>query len=443
MKDDAAKITQRQSRGTFVSNIKDDEPKKQVSNPRALKVIDGGRVTQDPDYVDPLEVMNREWFVIQDYGGKCVVARWIGGRLQTLSKKDFLDGLAHMRMGRKEEAIATEWFKWSKRRTFSRVEFGPGLVLPSDVLNLWTGFAINPAPGAWHLIEAHIHDVLAAGVDADYYFIIQWCAWVVQFPSLLPESALVFIGKMGAGKGFFGSLMKDIHGRHGLHAQTKDHFAGRYNDHLEYTRLCFADEAVIASRETAKLMLTRITEKSLTVEGKWRHMHEVRNYLAFIMASNPAHIINASRNERRYSVFEPSSKHAYKEEDNESRKSYFNALYEQKDAGGAAAFLDYLLNYDLGLFHPREVHETAALENQRELTSADPWRAIFEQRLGDHWPNAVDMIDVLNDWLSIPKAQQDRACEMRAGAVLAELGYITESRYDTVVKKTRRRWFKC
>ena len=48
--------------------------------------------------------------------------------------------------------------------------------LPENVLNMWRGFSVEARQGDWHLMQAHIRDVLADGDPEAERYILDWAA---------------------------------------------------------------------------------------------------------------------------------------------------------------------------------------------------------------------------------------------------------------------------
>lgn len=261
------------------------------------------------------------------------------------------------------------WLQHSHRREFHSLIFSPrdGEVVESESgdpderqLNLWRGFAVQPAPGDWSLMRAHIRDILASGDEASDSYIIRWMAWTVQNPDQPAEVALVFRGEMGTGKGVFGRMMARLFGQHGLHTGGTELISGRFNQHLADCCLLFADEILWdGDKKAESRMKVYLTEETIVIEGKGVDAAAWPNMLHVIMSSNSEWVVPAGRHERRYAVFDVSSAQRQK-------KDYFKPLFNQMDAGGLAAMLHDMLNMDLGDWHPRQDRpETAALADQK------------------------------------------------------------------------------
>src|SRR5262249_21362545 len=151
------------------------------------------------------------------------------------------------------------------------------------------------------LLREHIFEVLAAGDEDVRVYIINWLAWAVQHPNQQPETALVFIGKRGSGRGTLGNFMCRIFGNHGLHISSPHHLVGRFNAHLRQCCFLFADEAyAVADRSAESRFKGLITEATIPLEAKGRDVITVPNHLHVMLASNEDWVIPAGEIERRF-----------------------------------------------------------------------------------------------------------------------------------------------
>lgn len=334
-----------------------------------------------------LRRLNDRHTVLGNQGGKCRILEFtrrptgIRGKTREVvslqSFEDFRNRYMHMSVvvGRDKDGNNIEmpvgkwWLQNAARRQFHSLVFSPrdGEVVESESgdpderqLNLWRGFAVQPAPGDWSLMRAHIRDVLAGGDEASDRYIVRWMAWTVQNPDKPAEVALVFRGEMGTGKGVFGRMMARLFGQHGLHTGGTELISGRFNQHLADCCLLFADEILWDGDKKAEArMKVYLTEETIVIEGKGVDAAAWPNMLHVIMSSNSEWVVPAGRHERRYAVFDVSSAQRQKQR-------YFAPLFAQMEAGGLAAMLHDMLAMDLGNWHPRDDRpETAALADQK------------------------------------------------------------------------------
>jgi hypothetical protein len=106
-----------------------------------------------------------------------------------------------------------------------------------------------------------------------------------------------------------------------------------------------------------------------------------------MMASNDAHVVRASRDERRFFVLDVGS-------DQQQQGAYFGAITADLESGGYENLLHFLLTYDLDAYDVRRPPRTAALRDQQESTLEGIERLIFEMlknaELPFHTPRTVD-----------------------------------------------------
>jgi len=272
-----------------------------------------------------------------------------------------------------------KWWKMKEeRRQFKMIAFLPGGpdLLPGNVLNLWNGFAVSPAPGSWALMQQHILEVLADGDKASAEYITKWAAYAVQHPDKPAEAALVFRGGLGTGKGAFGRAMMKLFGQHGIRTQGAAVLDSRFNVHLRDCVLLFADEVDWDSRRSDSQLKGMVTEDTLFIEPKGVDATSQPNFLHIIIASNSDWVIPATPGERRYAAFGVSDKR-------KGDKEYFSALFGEMEAGGLAAMLHDLLAMDLTGFHPRwSIPQTEELSAQKLAGLSGEWRIAREMLMG-------------------------------------------------------------
>lgn len=323
-----------------------------------------------------MEELNARHVVIETMGnsGKCRIMERLTtpdgrGLVAFQSFVDFGNRYDHRRKlvgtNKSGEDVYMPLGKWWKqhpnRRQHRALAFLPGgaEVLEGDQLNLWNGFSVQPAPGDWSLMQTHIREVLAAGDDASAEYILKWAAYAVQQPGAPAETALVFRGDLGTGKGAFGRVMMQLFGQHGLRTQGAAVLDSRFNAHLRDCVLLFADEVDWDHRRSSAQLKGMVTEPNLFIEPKGVDATNQPNYLHIIIASNNDWVIPAAPGERRFAAFRVA-------DHRKGDKAYFDALFEQMKNGGLAAMLHDLLAMDLTGWHPRSsIPQTLELSDQK------------------------------------------------------------------------------
>ena len=254
------------------------------------------------------------------------------------------------------------WLGHSARREFDRVVFAPGLEVPR-AYNLWQGFAYEARPGKLHesFLE-HLRTNVCSGKETYFQYLVGWMARLIQKPGQQGEVAVVLRGGKGVGKSFVAREFGKLFGRHYLHISNPSHLVGNFNSHLRDVIFLFADEAFYAGdKKHESILKTLITEDTIQIEAKGVDVEHYLNFVHLMMASNDAHVVRASGDERRFFVLEVGA-------ERQQQASYFGAIAGDLKAGGYENFLHFLLTYDLSNYNVRQVPRTAALLDQQEST---------------------------------------------------------------------------
>jgi hypothetical protein len=314
-----------------------------------------------------LATMNETYAVVR-YGGEIVVAIVKQDKIEMMKTDQFHKMFANLVLWDGEERIqvSRRWFDWDERRQYvdRGIVFEPGgpLEVYGDMLNLWRGLGIEPAPGDWSLMRSHLLDVVCSGNREYFEYLIQWMARHVQHPGEPVGVAVALLGAPGAGKGIvartFGSFFGERHFAHIVHG---DQLTGHFNHHLATACVVFLDEALWAGdRKGEGVLKALITEPVLTMEAKFRDPIMVANCLALMVASNSDWAVPVGFGDRRWFVLNVKDTYA-----GMIHKAYWDALHHQMEAGGDAAMLYDLLAMDLGQFNVRAIPTTAAKAQQQ------------------------------------------------------------------------------
>ena len=279
------------------------------------------------------------------------------------------------------------WLKHHSRRQYiGGVTFDPsGKPGRPDVLNLWQGFAVDPKPGTWTQLRAHMFEIVCRSNSEHFDFLMGWLARMVQFPAEQGEVAVVLKGIEGTGKGVVAKTMLRIFGQHGLAISNSKHLTSNFNAHLRDAVFLFADEAFFAGdRGHVGVLKSLITEPFLTVEAKYQNAIQAPNFTHLLMASNESWVVPASLEARRFFVLDVLPDRANDHE-------YFGGILAEMETGGYGAMLHDLLARDLSGFNPRRIPVTEGLQDQRMLSlgTSERWWLdclhrgyVFKSRLG-------------------------------------------------------------
>src|SRR6516165_9576533 len=324
------------------------------------------------DLDDAIAAMNRQHAIIENVGGKAVIASWEPstyntGKLMVVfqNKESFLLRYSNRSIPVEVPSgkpgisavvrmpLAQWWLGHRGRQQYRGITFRPGgPTVISECLNLWQGWGVEPKPGNWSLIEEHIYHVIAGGNREFGDYVLNWNAWAIQHPDQQAEAALVLIGPKGVGKGTLVRCLQRIFGAHAFQVTSREEVIGKFNGHLQDCVLFIADEAYWGGdKRCVGRLQGMITEGTLPIERKGIDLIQVPNYLHVMMLAEPGWVIPAGKYERRYAALEVSS-------GRRGNKSYFRALHRQINEGGAEAMFYDLQRMELGDWHPRDIPET-------------------------------------------------------------------------------------
>ena len=254
-----------------------------------------------------------------------------------------------------QKPLVDTWLNSPTRHTYDQVVFKPiaGLVagntaLPEgQVLNLYQGLAIQPQAGDCQPILNHIREVWCSGNESAFTYVLGWLARMFQRPDERGHTVIVLKSGEGTGKNIIIDILVSAFGEHATVAVKTEDLTGRFNDHLGTSVLVFANEATWGGDKSMEGTLkSLITDTELPVERKYLPKYRVPNCCHLIMASNNDWVAPVGLDDRRYLILDVS-------EARKGDRTYFKALADHIDGGGAAAFIDHLLNRELAGFDPR------------------------------------------------------------------------------------------
>jgi hypothetical protein len=332
---------------------------------------------RDPSIAELIEEFNAKYFIANE-AGKAMV--WQPTHDHTLDDRIYyqhsrVSDLRIFYMNRMIETgetkkgtpvltnVADVWLEHQDRKQYiGGVEFDPSGADQRGVYNLWEGLAIQPKPGSWRLMRAHLRNIVCAGNEAHYRYLRRWLARAVRFPAKHGEIAIVMRGQQGCGKSILGVALCRIFGQHGFAISHAVHLVGKFNLHLRDTVVLFADEAFFpGDRQHIGTLNAIITQPYLTIEGKGRDIVLAPNFIHLLMASNEDWVVPASLDARRFFVLDVLP-------DKVGDRAYFDALWRELENGGLEAMFHDLLQEDLTGFNHRAVPDTVGLQHQKRLS---------------------------------------------------------------------------
>jgi hypothetical protein len=265
-----------------------------------------------------------------------------------------------------------KWWREQRRHTHCKgVTFDPrrpsGALPPKDDeehgdFNLWTGLAVEPAPGDWGLLRDDvIGEVLCDNSTVLHTYVLDWLAFLFQHPERLHRVALAFRGPKGTGKSTLTRALLRALGPHAMKVHEAEQVYGRFNWHMQNKVLVVSEEARwLQGRSHESALKTLITEAETTYEPKGLARVPGVNHVSLILNSNADWVVPASLgDERRFVVSDVSDRRR-------GDRAFWDAVYRQTDReGGLAAMVHELLRRDIGGFEPwSDAPKTRALADQ-------------------------------------------------------------------------------
>jgi hypothetical protein len=279
--------------------------------------------------------------------------------------------------GKKRKPVGHVWLTHPHRRQYGGIICAPNQEVPG-YLNLWKGFAVEPCAGDWTMFREHIRNVICAGEEALYEYVVAWLGHAVQYPNRLPEVALALRGGRGAGKGMFARTFGELFGQHYLQIANTKHLTGHFNAHLQDAIVLFADEAFWAGDKAGESVLKMlVTEPVIPIARKGQDVIQVKNMLHIIIASNHEWVVPAGMDERRFCVIDVSN-------ERQQDHSYFARLQTEMNTGGKAAMLYDLLNHKITV-NLRDVPRTTALEEQKTFSMRPEEKWLLDRLMAGRW----------------------------------------------------------
>lgn len=269
--------------------------------------------------------------------------------------------ISHLRHSYGGDAVKI-WMASPTRRVVQdeQVAFEPGVDLGPDCINLYAGLAVEPVEGDCSvMVELLTHLCSTSEVtvtDADgnvtkslgapeiVTWVLRWCALPLQQIGAKLDTALVFHGPMGTGKNLFFDVIRDLYGEYGVMVGQTE-IEDKYNTWLSRRMFIVGDEVVSRqemyhAKNRLKWIITQRTKipiRAMHMDTRWESNHA---NLAFL--SNESQPLALEDGDRRMCViYTPTAE----------RTDLYARVSAFIDGGGAAKFLHYLQNLDLGDFN--------------------------------------------------------------------------------------------
>ena len=200
------------------------------------------------------------------------------------------------------------WLAHPRRRSYRGIGFKPGEEDTSPILNLWTGWNVDPdkaVKGSCRGWLDLLYYVICGSDDRLYNWMLNWFANIVREPQRKLLTAPVLIGKEGAGKTLLIEYFGQMLGRSYVVVTKEDHIYGKFNNHMGTCLLLHSEEALYGGDQRhASIIRDLITGNTAMFEKKGVDAKQITSYLRLIMASNKIQAAPVAVDDRRYNIID-------------------------------------------------------------------------------------------------------------------------------------------
>lgn len=207
-----------------------------------------------------------------------------------------------------------------------------------------------------------------------FKYVISWFAQLIQQPHILPHTSLIFISEEGVGKDLFSNFISEvINDNYCFNTEKIESLCGKFNSILGGKLLATINETnPVESRERQENIKFIITSDKVWIEGKHKDPIKTQNFCRFMFFSNRLFAFPVEDGSRRPVIFKSSSRNLTINCGIEENKRYFTELsniYKNKEY--QKTFLEYLKNYDITNFNPKDIVKSS-LHQELEENSLSP-----------------------------------------------------------------------
>src|SRR5579863_4194238 len=281
---------------------------------------------------------------------------------------------------------ARVWLASPRRRAYKGMDFVPGVEDASPILNLWTGWGVDPKSdascSAWKDL---LYYTICGADDNTYQWLLNWFANILLEPKDKPLTAPVIVGRQGAGKslalGYFGRILGPAY----TTVTHDEHIYGKFNKHLATTLLLHSEEALYGGdRKHRGIIKSLITDEWRIFEQKGVDAERIHNYLRLVLTSNESWAAPTEVDDRRFSIFDLEGRSA--------PADIIRAVLHEQATDGPAALFHYLTKehkYDPAM--PRTNIKNEALDALKKI-NMDP--------VASWWYECLKVGQLMPDYLS-------------------------------------------
>jgi hypothetical protein len=217
-------------------------------------------------------------------------------------------------------------------------------------------------------------------VPTERHTITQWLAHIFQRPEQRPSWHLLLSSDTGTGKGvLFNNILHPLL-KHASVVNSYSKVMGTFSTILEDNLLVLLDDPKSKSDSTQTKLKSLLSEELAYVERKGLQGGMVRTYSRFILASNEVRPLFLEANERRWFCAKP----LVHKVDTIETQSFIKRLIDWLEQEGSLdAVHRYFMTYNLEGFNPKQVEQTASLQEMIGM-STNPHATFLGEFIESH-----------------------------------------------------------
>lgn len=253
----------------------------------------------------------------------------------------------------KKVYVSKLWQEHKDVKQFTNIVFDPSFKAPKSHLNLFKPWKARPIAGDVSLFLELI-DALSNYQQDGADYMLNYLAHMVQNPAILPLVAIVIRSEeKGVGKGTLAKVLHRLTDNF-KHFTKREELIGQFTGHLADAFVIVADELTWAgNKQDNDVMKGIITEETVTINGKFKDIIEVKNYKRLFIFSNNNFCAPVEIGDRRFYVCDASSKLKHTE-------GWFKKFNDWMNKNGTDHIFQYLLKRDITGFNPEKFPTTKA-----------------------------------------------------------------------------------
>lgn len=216
-------------------------------------------------------------------------------------------------------------------------------------LNTWRGWPMQPAAGTCERLLELIEYLCSAEDNARevYQWLLKWMAYPLQHPGAKMSSAVIMHGPQGTGKSTVFQCLAKIYGDYATVLNQRG-LEDKFNADWVDSKLFILAEEVVTRAEMWHIkneLKELVTGEWIRVNPKNIAAYRQRNQVNIAYNSNENQPLPLDNDDRRHCViYTPPA----------LGEDYYDEVFLEIEAGGVAAFYDYLIKLDLAGFHPKK-----------------------------------------------------------------------------------------